>query len=477
VSSYPPSPYSLRLPLPRAFWDVGETLTIKPLTPDKLMTLLQRWLGWKCPHHDRKQHWSFRVLPQFLAMVQGPAIARKRWEALNPLDWEALLRSWILQSFSPVTTDEPPDLTSSTPENPPENPATGTTESADELAKAEADESIASLANWLTNWLVRAMARTWHLKTLAEWDMQLIAATLPIVPESVMTPLWEPVRLKKRLQLFQLNADWLTTYPDEETWPFAYWCARLTPWTRMGALWWPVIRHYFKPNTPNNSLLKHYLIDCIAFNSPAKQASSLLPEDPQACMTAQHHQQSLQQQACQPLLQEARLYPQQVLVLVEGQTEQRLLPLLAESFGLQRNDWWCWPVGGKNQMLGTYECARQALDIPIIILLDADAAPIYQRLNAILRPSDHICLLAHGELEDHLPLPLLVNALNAAYPLHPLLTEQDFAITATATPPACRVDQLRQLWRDRQMGVFDKTTLAMVLSDYLAQCNSFIRRK
>jgi hypothetical protein len=379
---------------------------------------MQRFLAWKCPRSDRKQHWSFRALPQFLSMVQGPAIARKRWEGLNPLEWEDMLRTWIQHSFLPV--DE---------------------KTLDEKMSRACEQGLSDLSipiphEQATVW-VRAMARTWHLKTLAEWDMQLIAATLPMVADSVMTPLWEPVRLKKRMQLFQLPDEWLTIYAEPATWPFAYWCARLAPWTTLLATLWPIIKTCWPQNSLQKGLEKGL---------------------------------------------EGRLYQQQILVLVEGQTEQRLLPLLAQRYGLQPNDWWCWPVGGKNQMLGAYECAQHAMAVPIVILLDADAAPVYAQLKHVLRPSDHICLLAHGELEDHLPVALLVNALNAAYPLHPLLTAQNFTannftannVASTGLPlPACgRVEQLRQLWRDRQMGVFDKTTLALVISDYLQQANN-----
>jgi hypothetical protein len=260
------------------------------------------------------------------------------------------------------------------------------------------------------------LAQTWNLHTLALWDLHRIAEARQ-APACLLTePLTEALHLKKLLTLAELKHDWIDNTPNGQ-WPLQYWCQRLLPLVPL----WQHLQTHAPLHAACSQPLKHWL-------------------QPQ---------------------QHPNLYTQHVLLLAEGQTEQRLLPRLGEALGLPETAWWCLPVGGKSQMLGIYAHIKAALALPVVILLDADAEALHQPLLPQLRPQDRLCVLADGELEDHLDPVWLVNTLNRAYDLYPPLPPAFF------TPDQPRVEQLKALWRERQLGVFDKMTLASLLHQTL----------
>ena len=374
----------INLPAPADLWDIADTLTLKTMSADVLAALLNRLLAWKCPRNRPLTHWTFRALPLLMAHVHAPFVSRKRWEALSPLVVQQLLTGWLNASVSDQPVNQQP--------------------------KDDTQDKPVHFTS-----LVTQMGQTWNLKTLADWDMQLMAQALPI-PDTVLTHQWQSIpKLNKLLTLLQLSTDWLQQYPPAE-WPTHYWISRFEG---LHINWASVARML----QPPPGMLKRWL--------------NVLQGQPDV------------------------LYPQRVLVLVEGQTEERLLPLLGRQLGLLPWHWWCCPVGGKTQMLATYERAQLALTVPIVMVLDADAEPVYQQLLTRLRPQDRLCLLADGELEDHLDPGLLATTLNQAYDLHP-------AITTAYFEGVPRVEALKNLWRQHQLGVFDKTTLANLLAESLS---------
>jgi hypothetical protein len=369
----------ISLPAPAPLWDIADALTLKPMSADVLAALLNRLLVWKCPRNRPLVHWVFRALPLLMAHVHAPFVSRKRWEGLSPLMLQHLLVGWLNASLPFIT-----------------------------LIANETASPVAISA------LVRQLGQTWNLRTLADWDMQLIAQALPI-PDTLLDHQWHSIpKLNKLLALLQLQTDWLTVYPPED-WPVHYWISRFNG---LHVNWAAVA----KALHPSTGALQRWL--------------TLLQGQP------------------------VWLYTQQVLVLVEGQTEERLLPLLGKPLGLVPQQWWCCPVGGKTQMLATYERAQAALTVPIVMVLDADALTVHQQLLPRLRSQDRLCLLADGELEDHLDPGLLATTLNQAYDLHP-------AITTAFFEGVPRVEALKTLWRKHQLGVFDKTTLASLLAQTL----------
>ena len=57
-------------------------------------------------------------------------------------------------------------------------------------------------------------------------------------------------------------------------------------------------------------------------------------------------------------------------------------------------------AGGKNQVAKLYCNLKNDLKIPIFILLDADAKTTAEQIKPILRESDKIYVIKHGEFED-----------------------------------------------------------------------------
>jgi hypothetical protein len=381
----------LTIPAPQALWDLSDTLAIRPMSIDVLQALLHRLLTWKCPNNRPITHWSLRGLPFLMAHGVTPLIPRKRWEMVSPLAIEHLLVAWITHSFPASSTNAQPVMDYGP--------------------------------------LLDSMQHIWNLASLAQLDVQLIAHTMP-VPGSLLDQLWEnPIKMRKLMDLFQLEADWPVDTAVSR-WPYYYWKARLTG---LGLPWHILSSPLVMKSTHVSAATRQFL-------------SLLSAECPQIAST--------------PIKSPKRLHTQNVLVLVEGQTEERLLPLLGQQVGIDPQQWWCCPVGGKSQMLATYEQAQYLLSLPIVVVLDADAYPVYQQLLERLRPQDRICLLADGELEDHLDPQWLADTLNKAFALHPAL-EAEYFNTGN------RVQRLKALWRERQLGVFDKTTLASLLAETL----------
>ena len=68
-------------------------------------------------------------------------------------------------------------------------------------------------------------------------------------------------------------------------------------------------------------------------------------------------------------------FPIEKVILVEGLTEETLLPAFARFLGYDfyKNGVQVIPAGGKNQVVKMYYKLSQELKIPIFLLLDKDA--------------------------------------------------------------------------------------------------------
>lgn len=110
-------------------------------------------------------------------------------------------------------------------------------------------------------------------------------------------------------------------------------------------------------------------------------------------------------------------FPVKKLVLVEGITEEILLPKLAKISGLDfdKNGIYLISAGGKNQVVKLFYQYAQILKIPIFVLLDNDASENLKEIQPKLRKSDSIHLLKKGEFEDILPHNLIKRTLNKIF--------------------------------------------------------------
>lgn len=156
-----------------------------------------------------------------------------------------------------------------------------------------------------------------------------------------------------------------------------------------------------------------------------------------------------------------------LLVLVEGATEAILLPILALRLGIDLNAIGAMiiPAGGANQVAKKYAQLKEFVAIPIFCLLDRDAEQQRDMIASQLRRSDHLYILKEGEIEDLIRIDTLVPLINrylasaqyAALSLKPV-QESDFE------PGLARTTVLEKLWRQRNLGKFDKVGFAKFIA-------------
>jgi hypothetical protein len=107
-------------------------------------------------------------------------------------------------------------------------------------------------------------------------------------------------------------------------------------------------------------------------------------------------------------------FPVKKVVLVEGITEEILLPAFAKLFGydFDKNGIAILPAGGKNQSVKVFYSLVEKLKLPIFVLFDKDAFENAQEIKPKLRSKDFIHILNCGEFEDTLSLNHIKRALN-----------------------------------------------------------------
>lgn len=107
-------------------------------------------------------------------------------------------------------------------------------------------------------------------------------------------------------------------------------------------------------------------------------------------------------------------FPVERVVIVEGITEEILLPKFAKICGLDfdKNGIYLISAGGKNQVVKLFYQFAEILKLPIFVLLDSDAGANYEEIKPKLRKGDKVYVIEKGEFEDILPLSLIKRALN-----------------------------------------------------------------
>ena len=110
-------------------------------------------------------------------------------------------------------------------------------------------------------------------------------------------------------------------------------------------------------------------------------------------------------------------FPIKKVLLVEGITEEILLPEFAKAYGydFDKNGIYVLPAGGKNQSVKTFYALSQVLKLPIFVLFDKDARQNSDEIEPKLRGGDTIHILECGEFEDTLSPKHIKRALNARF--------------------------------------------------------------
>lgn len=122
-------------------------------------------------------------------------------------------------------------------------------------------------------------------------------------------------------------------------------------------------------------------------------------------------------------------YPIEKVLLVEGLTEEILLPAFSRYLGYDfyQKGIQIIPAGGKNQVVKMYYKLIDELKLPIFLLLDRDAEDNIKQITPRLRNIDKIHLVSCGEFEDLLPKSLIVKTVNSHFENFLTISENDLS--------------------------------------------------
>lgn len=154
-------------------------------------------------------------------------------------------------------------------------------------------------------------------------------------------------------------------------------------------------------------------------------------------------------------------YPVEEVILVEGITEEILLPAFSKYLG---HDFYAKGIqiiaaGGKNQVVKLYYELSQELKIPIFVLLDKDAEENIQQIKPRLREQDRIHLVSCGEFEDLLPKSLIVKTVNSHFENFLSITESDF----NKDIPTAKI--LEEIFKTKGLHEFKKAEFSKLVRD------------
>ena len=158
-------------------------------------------------------------------------------------------------------------------------------------------------------------------------------------------------------------------------------------------------------------------------------------------------------------------FPIQKVLLVEGITEEILLPSFSKYLGFDfyKEGIQIIPAGGKNQVVKLYYKLAEELKIPIFLLLDKDAEENINQIKPKLRNIDKIHLVSCGEFEDLLPKSLIVKTINNDLSNFTSISEDDLDENIP------EVKNLEQIFKTKGLHEFKKAEFAKLVRDNISQ--------
>ena len=158
-------------------------------------------------------------------------------------------------------------------------------------------------------------------------------------------------------------------------------------------------------------------------------------------------------------------FPIEKIILVEGITEEILLPAFSRYLG---SDFYAKgiqviPAGGKNQVVKMYYKLSQELKLPIFVLLDKDAEENIKQITPRLRSIDKIHLVSCGEFEDLLPQNLIIKTVNSHFKNFLQITNQDLE----SEIPTAKV--LEEIFKTKGLHEFKKAEFAKLVSKNISE--------
>lgn len=155
-------------------------------------------------------------------------------------------------------------------------------------------------------------------------------------------------------------------------------------------------------------------------------------------------------------------FPIRKVVIVEGVTEEILLPVFAAKYGynFDKHGIQVVSAGGKNQVVKLFYTFAEQLKIPIFVLLDNDALSNYNQIKLRLRNFDKIHLLIGGEFEDILPKELIVKSLNDYFKNLNHIEESEFENDKMVT-------NLEEIFKKKGFHEFKKSEFAQIIKEHI----------
>ena len=155
-------------------------------------------------------------------------------------------------------------------------------------------------------------------------------------------------------------------------------------------------------------------------------------------------------------------FPIKIVLIVEGITEEILLPVFAQKCGFDFDKYGVQLIsaGGKNQVVKKFYTLSEQLKIPIFVLLDSDAIENYEQIKLKKRKFDKIHIIKSGEFEDILPKPLIERTLNDYLANMNFVNDEDFKYDKM-------VENLEDIFKSKGFHEFKKAEFAQLVKKHI----------
>lgn len=158
-------------------------------------------------------------------------------------------------------------------------------------------------------------------------------------------------------------------------------------------------------------------------------------------------------------------FPIEKVVIVEGITEEILLPEFAKlcDYNFDENGVYVISAGGKNQVVKLFYQLSESLKLPMFVTMDIDAQENFKEIKPKLRKCDKVHILQCGEFEDALPIKLIERTLNKEF--------KNISITEPVSRDVKMVKVLEDIFKHRGMHEFKKAEFAQMVKGNLKSEN------
>ncbi len=153
-------------------------------------------------------------------------------------------------------------------------------------------------------------------------------------------------------------------------------------------------------------------------------------------------------------------FPISKLIIVEGITEEILLPVFASKLNhdFNKEGIYILGAGGKSKSPSIYMELKDKLKIPINLLFDSDAIEVFSLIQKNLLQKDKAFIIQNGEFEDILSLNLIKRALNNEYlPVSPISIKE-----LSEYESMCK--NIENFYRTRHLGEYKKSKVSKIIA-------------